>query len=478
VSTSAEILPEHREYERFSTAVANAYVSPIIGQYLQKLTECFPRTDISVMLSNGGITPAAAAAKRGVDTILSGPAAGVLGAQKIAREAGFHKIITLDMGGTSTDVSLCRGNLQYTSETVVGGIPIRVPMVDIESIGAGGGSIARVDDAGALRVGPKSAGADPGPACYGIGTDATVTDADLLIGRMDPESFLGGRKSILPDASRQALRKLAEAMRTGPVDAAAGIVSVIEQSMESALRVVSVSRGEDPSEYALVSFGGAAGMHASQLAKSLKIGLVVIPPSPGLLSAWGMLVSDRTAYRTKSVLLVDPGTARLRKETQALEAELRRELQRGRSRRERVRFAASLDMRYKGQAYEIEIPFTSDFVSVFHQTHEKLFGYHDAGRSVQVVNVRLRGEQSGDQLRRRRMKPGTASPVDAFWKSGRFFHEGKHGTLKVYRREELRPGNRMRGPALVCEDNATCFLPPRGKATVDGYSNILLEPAP
>jgi len=478
VSISCEVLPEYREFERFSTTVANAYVSPIVGGYLDSLARRCPGSRISVMLSNGGITAAESAAGKGVETVLSGPAAGVLGALKIARQAGFSKIITLDMGGTSTDVSLCRNGLSLTSESSIGGIPLRVPMVDIRSIGAGGGSIARADEGGALRVGPESAGAKPGPACYGESSLPTVTDADLLAGRIVPESFLGGRMKLDVGRARRAMRTLGARLGMKEERAAEGVISVVEESMASALRVVSVSRGEDPREYSLLCFGGAGGMHAFQLARSLGMRRVVIPPLPGLLSAWGMLVSDWTAHKAKSILRNSAGPRELEREFDKLERGIRKELGRVRGSGGEVKFSRSLEVRYRGQAYEIQIPFSPDYLEVFHRTHHRLYGYSDAKRQVEVVLIRLRGSVAGAEVGLKKLPRGGRSPAAAFWKKQRFFFENGWSSLDVYVRERLRAGNRLRGPALVCEDTSTCFLPPGARAEVDGTGNIIMEACP
>ncbi len=319
VSVSSEVLPEYREFERWSTTVVNAYVAPLIDRYLGRLEREVgrPRAEgasaslagasaragrLSIMQSNGGSISSSLARAEAVRTVLSGPAAGVVGARAVARAAGFPRLISFDMGGTSTDVSLVDDRIAMSTDSRIGDFPVRLPMIDIHTVGAGGGSIAFVDTGGALRVGPRSAGSVPGPVCYGTGTDLTVTDANLLLGRLDPAFFLGGRMTI--DAARAAAvaGDLARALKLTVGELAEGIVRVANANMERAIRVVSVERGHDPRRFALVAFGGAGGMHACEIAKTLDIATVVVPRYAGVLSALGMLVADVTRDYSASVL--------------------------------------------------------------------------------------------------------------------------------------------------------------------------------
>src|SRR5215472_7342626 len=307
LSISHEILPEFREYERTSTVVINAYLQPVVETYLERLERsCGKKVagKVFVMQSSGGITPLSTASREPVRTVLSGPAGGVVGAVTAARASGFHNVIAFDMGGTSTDVSLVEGKIKLATDAQIAGLPISVPMLDIHTVGAGGGSLARFDRAGVLRVGPESAGADPGPICYGRGTQPTVTDANLLIGRLQPTRFLGGEFNLDLDRTRAVtkewLKKHASSLALGKF--AAGVVRVVNAAMEKAIRVVSIERGRDPRHFALVAFGGAGGLHACALAEALRIPHVIVPAFPGALSALGILASDIVKDYSRTVL--------------------------------------------------------------------------------------------------------------------------------------------------------------------------------
>ncbi|HYP14289.1 MAG TPA: hydantoinase/oxoprolinase family protein, partial [Bryobacteraceae bacterium] len=302
VSASHRVLPEYREVERWSTTAANAYVTPIMERYLLRLENTLDRGRLSVMQSNGGFISAARARDAAVQTILSGPAAGAVGALAVARAAGHSHIISFDMGGTSTDVSLIYEELGRTVESVIADIPIRLPMIDIHTVGAGGGSIAYLDAGGALRVGPRSAGADPGPVCYGTGTELTVTDANLLLGRLYPADFLGGRMKLDEHRTRSVAEQTAAQMGMSVTALAEGIVRVANSNMEAAIRVVSVQRGYDPRQFALLAFGGAGGLHACDLAAALEMHTVIIPEHSGVLSALGMLVADVIKDYSQTIL--------------------------------------------------------------------------------------------------------------------------------------------------------------------------------
>ena len=305
LTASHRLLREYREYERVATSVVNAYVGPLMTAHLARLDAAAP-AGVRVMQSNGGLVGGASAAAEPVRTVLSGPAGGVAGAADRARRAGFARIVTLDMGGTSTDVSLVDGEPAYRSETVVGGLPVRVAAVDIHTVGAGGGSLARVDAGGALRVGPESAGAEPGPACYGRGTRPTVTDANLVLGRLVESEFLGGDMRLDVGRARAALEPLARRLG-GTVEAAAGgVIAVVTAAMERALRVITVERGHDPRTFTLVAFGGAGALHAADLAHALGIRRVYVPRHPGLLSAWGVLAAEPMRDFTGTLRRVAP----------------------------------------------------------------------------------------------------------------------------------------------------------------------------
>ena len=381
LSLSHEVLPEYREYERAATTLVNAYVSPLMGRYLEKLSDKLGGARLRVLQSNGGSISAAAAGRGAVHTVLSGPAGGVLGAAAVARAAGFERIISFDMGGTSTDVSLCDGGLTYTTETTLGDFPIRVPMLDIHSVGAGGGSIAWLDSAGALRVGPRSAGAQPGPVCYGEGEEVTVTDANLVLGRIDPLRFLGGRMRLDVERCRQFLERFAGRLGVSTEEAARAIVNVANSNMERAIRKVSVERGHDPREFALLSFGGAGAQHACELAERLEIPTVIVPRHAGVLSALGMLVADCVRDYSQSVL-----AKRAASVFAALEARAAEEF--AAQGYVEVLFQRFVDLRYRGQSYEITAPWEQR--EKFHELHRRLYGYDHQGREVEQVTARVK----------------------------------------------------------------------------------------
>jgi len=381
VSLSSEILPEYREYERAATTVVNAYVSPLMARYIESLEASLPRTKLRVFQSNGGSISVAEASAQAARTVLSGPAGGLIGAAAIARTLGIERFISFDMGGTSTDVSLHDEAPLFTTEGSAAGLPVSVPMLDIESIGAGGGSVAYFDEGSALRVGPRSAGAVPGPACYGSGEELTVTDANLLLGRIDAGSFPAG--AIQLDADR-ALEYAGESARRAGVsvpDLANAIIRAANAKMERAIRSVSVERGHDPRDYAMICFGGAGALHACELAAALEIPKVVVPAHAGVLSALGMLVADCVRDYSAAVFNEAPETAFAR-----LEAAARQDMRAQGF--EAATLLRSLDLRYEGQSYEINVP--ASRAADFDDIHAKRFGYSHAGRPVQTVTARLR----------------------------------------------------------------------------------------
>jgi N-methylhydantoinase A/oxoprolinase/acetone carboxylase beta subunit len=475
VCTSHGVLPEYREYERWSTTVVNAYVTPLIDRYLGRLESTLGRgVRLSIMQSNGGSISAPAARAQAVRTVLSGPAAGVVGARAVASAAGFTRIISFDMGGTSTDVSLVDGRLGTTTDSRIGDFPVRLPVIDIHTVGAGGGSIAYVDSGGALRVGPRSAGAVPGPACYGEGTQLTVTDANLLLGRLDPAFFLAGRMRLDVERSRQAAEPLAAELRLTVDAVAEGVVRVANANMERAIRVVSVERGHDPRDFSLVAFGGAGGMHACEIARRLDIGRVVVPRHAGVLSALGMLVADVVRDYLASVLergeTLSPRDLerRFRPLVTLAERELGRE---GFGPRRRA-IERLIDVRYVGQSYEITLPFTAAYRRAFDRLHGRIYGYANPARAVEVVNVRVKaaGLTAKPDLPYRR--PGRRTrPAPAGWTRGRF--DGRAVRVAQFRWADLRPGAMGVGPAVVTGGEATAVLPPGFTFSIDGFGNVV-----
>ena len=492
-SASFEVLPEYREYERTSTTVLNAYLAPVVERYLSRLADGLKQRGtarLRVMQSIGGSAGAKAAGSLAVRTVLSGPAGGVAGAFRLAREAsgrGFDRIITLDMGGTSADVCLCDGAIPFTAESTIDGLPLRIPTVDVHTVGAGGGSIARIDAGGALRVGPESAGADPGPACYGRGGQPTVTDAHLVLGRLLPDRFLGGRMSLSVAAARSALRPIARQYGGDVQRAAAAIVRVANASMERALRVSSVERGHDPRRFTLVAFGGAGPLHACELAAALGIPRVLVPPFPGVLSAFGMAAAPPSRDEVQALLTPvppeDPGggfARRLERAFRRLEARARRALAaEGHERRVRVR--RSLDLRYAGQSYELTVPIASSpqgcdprrMLAAFHRAHRRRYSHAAPARAVELVAVRVRAEAPGAPVRLTRLAQGDGEPRPARLERREVWF-GRPRATWAYDRAALRAGDRLRGPALVLQLDATTALPPGWQGTVDSVGNLVL----
>ena len=480
VSASHQVLSEFREYERFSTTAVNAALIPIMGRYLEGLETSLHSSNIRIMQSNGGSISSRLARLFPVRTIFSGPAGGVVGAREVARMAGFDKIITFDMGGTSTDVSLVDGDIRVVNETSVAQIPIKMPVIDIHSVGAGGGSIAYIDPGGALRVGPMSAGADPGPICYSRGRDITVTDAHLFLGRIVPAYFLGGRMRLYKERVAPHISRLAKAMRTTPERAALGIIEVADAAMEKAIRVISVERGHDPRDFTLVCFGGAGGLHACHLAERLSIPQILIPREPGTLSALGMLLSDVIRDYSATVLMdlsrIDgQGIKKLLSPLidMALEDMTKEGLPRG-----RLAFYPSADLRYKGQSYELNLPLSLEDMGIkaedFHKLHERSYGYYHPGRECELVNLRLRvvGKVDKPQLERARVR---RSPKPVPISRHRVYLKDRWAALPIFSRDQLAPGSRFSGPALVVEYSATHFIPPGFKVDVDPRGNLLIR---
>ncbi|MGK7311803.1 MAG: hydantoinase/oxoprolinase family protein, partial [Candidatus Longimicrobiales bacterium M2_2A_002] len=389
LSVSSRLLPEYREYERTATTVVNAYVAPRMNDYLGRLVDDSGAERVRIMGSGGGAVPIDRARREAVHTVLSGPAGGVIGAMRLAGEAGFDDIITFDMGGTSTDVSLCPGAPLHTREFTIAGVPLAIPVIDIHTVGAGGGSIAEVDAGGALRVGPRSAGADPGPICYGRGgRRVTVTDAHVWLGRLPADAFLGGDTALDRTAIEGPLSGLADALGTTPDAAAEGILAVADTAMEGALRVISVERGHDPGGFALVPFGGAAGLHAVELASRLGVKRLLVPPDPGVLSAYGMLVSPVRKDVSRTVLLGPDDSSRIAAVYDELEGEARRAMESEGVAPGEVGADRLADVRYRGQSFELRVP-ADDWVDAFHAAHEARYGFARRGAPVELVTARV-----------------------------------------------------------------------------------------
>jgi N-methylhydantoinase A len=492
VSVSSEILPEFREFERASTTAVNAYVSPVLDRYLDNLQRSLKQPGASVALrvmqSNGGNMSLVEARSNGVRCILSGPAGGVVGAQFLAgvleeQAGGPVRLITFDMGGTSTDVSLVAGQPQVTTESLVSGCPIRIPMLDIHTIGAGGGSIACLDAGGALRVGPESAGADPGPACYGRGELPTVTDANLVLGRLAPDLFLGGTMRLDADRARRAIETLGNKAGLDVLQAALGVVQISNAHMERALRVISVERGHDPRQFTLLSFGGAGGLHAAELARRLGVGRVLIPPLASTLSAFGMLAADIIRDYTKTVMLpLDTPLERIVAGLETLVGQAAEDLRtyaddRVGKAQDRVEFERMLDMRYVGQSYELSVPFSEHYLADFHRIHQATYGYAHPGAELELVNLRLRAVLRV-QPPRLAAQPLSGSDPSGALIDNRLCLVGEAPGLRpvpIYRAEALHPGNQLSGPALIGRRDTTILLGETDSGQVDGYGNLWIK---
>jgi N-methylhydantoinase A/oxoprolinase/acetone carboxylase beta subunit len=482
---SSRLLPEHREFERTATTAVNAYLMPVMDRYLGELDRRIGGADLRIMQSNEGYISPARARVEPIRTALSGPAGGVVGARVLAAAAGFPNVISFDMGGTSTDVSLIEGGIRRTHESRVGDFPVRLPIIDIHSVGAGGGSIAYTDRGGSLRVGPQSAGADPGPACYGRGDLPAVTDANLCLGRLDPGFFLGGRMRIHPERSLAAVSQLGRAIGKSATETALGIVAIANANMEKAIRVISVERGIDPRAFALLSFGGAGGMHAVEMAAHLGLATVLVPRNAGVLSAFGLLMSDPVKDYTKSLMKTDAQVtlARLEGEYRALEEKSRRDMLEDGFALKDVVLERSLDCRYLGQSYEIDVPYRKArtlheaFLESFHRRHKRLYSYRHDHRPVEIVNVRIKAVAVTPKLPLVREPRAASFDPKALVKrqkiqTGRTVREGA-----VYDRSRLGPGNVVRGPALVIDPESTTFLPPGYEARVDPFLNLVIRKA-
>jgi N-methylhydantoinase A len=535
LSISHQILPEFREYERTSTVVINAYLQPVMQRYLENLqssavdfssttrvgagdsparfrveqrfsaTKRNPKVEerrfsaaksldkigasaprIFVMQSSGGITSLSSAAREPVRTVLSGPAGGVVGAAASACRSGIHRIIAFDMGGTSTDVSLVDGSPATATDAQIAGLPISVPMLDIHTVGAGGGSLARFDAGGILRVGPESASADPGPICYGRGTQPTVTDANLLLGRLQAKQFLGGDFTLDLDRTRRVTREWLK-QQGSPLTLetfAAGVIRIVNFTMEKALRVVSIERGRDPRDFTLVAFGGAGGLHACALAEALSIPQVIVPALPGALSALGILVSDVVKDYSRTVLLTVAAKlphALIAQEFEALEQKAAKDFHQD-AWQGRVLYQRTADLRYRGQGYELNLPFTRNLLTDFQKEHHLRYGYAHPTREVELATLRLRATIKSPKLEAKRdrvgtgtlARPGRATPGSPSMAKVPVFIDGKKLSTAIYSRDTLNPGKAHSGPAIVTEYSATTVVAPGWRFHADRNGNLLI----
>lgn len=492
VTLSSEILPEFREYERMSTVCINGYVMPKVNKYVadldRKLKDIHLKSDLYIMQSNGGVITAATARESSARTVLSGPAGGALAGGFICEQTGRGNIITVDMGGTSLDICLIADNKpRYTTESQIGGYPIKLPMIDIHTIGAGGGSIAWIDGGGALRVGPESAGATPGPACYCKGgTEPTVTDANVVLGRLNPEYLLSGEFDLDQTKAYSVIKeKIADPLGLSVVDAAAGIIKVVNANMVRGIRVVSVEKGYDPREFALVPFGGAGPVHGVEMAEELGMKEVIVPKNPGVTSAIGMLSADvrhdyvRTFIMDSQKIVMEE----LQKMIDDLEAAATADLHEEGFGEKDMEFKRVLDMRYLGQAYEIPVDIcegglTAEDVTVaresFHKLHFKSYGYCRREQVVEIVNIRLTALGKLPRMSFEKDKGGVAYRPEPSATREVYMRNG-YVPSNIYVREQLKEGAEITGPAIVEQLDSTTVIFPGQRATVDVFGNIIIQ---
>ena len=489
VTRSSTVLPRFREYERMSTTVISAYLRPKVDTYVKHLDTAFGEAGfdghLSIMQANGGTVPAAQVRRHAARMVLSGPAAGVGGAIAAGRSAGMHDLLTFDMGGTSTDVCLVsEGAASITTEYKIGGLPLGIPMYDIVTVGAGGGSIASVDGGGAMHVGPASAGADPGPACYDRGGRAfTVTDANVVLGLIRPDTFLGGRMTLSTDAARTAAEPIAARLGMTVQEVAAGVVRLANATMAQAMRLVSIERGHDPREYAIVAFGGAGPLHALALAEELSIERVLVPYAPGLLSAHGLALADtRQDYvRTKIVPLDGDPASTIQTTFEFMRRDAESEFARYGIPTDRITIAHALDVRFAGQAYELTIdadPILAEgapverIVAAFTAAHEQRYGHVPSGGRAEIVNFRLLA-YTANTLRHLAHERPDESELGGDGESDLWL-DGAHVSCPFIPRGTLSPGTRVRGPCVVEEPTSTVFVRPGWRGDVDAHRNLLL----
>jgi N-methylhydantoinase A len=504
VTTSSEITPEYREYERISTAVVNCSLIPIVDTYMENLLNALKGLGVSapfyVMQSNGGLARPEDVIRKPATIVESGPASGVVASAFYGKLLGLENVMSFDMGGTTAKAGAVRGGVPETvSEYEVGGkvhsgrvikesgYPVRFPFIDLAECSAGGGTIAWVDEGKALRVGPLSAGAYPGPACYGMGnTEPTITDANLVLGRLNQRHLLGGRMKIYADSAREALRaKICQPLGLSLVEASSSVVEIANSIMAKILRMVSVERGYDPRAFTLIAFGGAGPMHACALAEDLEIPLVLVPINPGLFSAMGLLVSD-VAYSYLRAVMKEADRASpsdLEEAFSALENEGRRTLEEDGFTVDAVVFLRELDARYVGQSYELAIPAPRPFteealqqtVNLFHEKHRSVYGYSAREEPVELVNVRLRavGRMAKPTLKTHRKREPAPLKESVVERREVFFEAfDSYVESPVYARERLEPGNRVEGPAIIEQYDSTTILYPDWSGQVDEFKNL------
>ncbi len=490
VSLSHKIAREWREYERTSTTVLNAYIAPIVQKYLELLEERMKEKGfnetIHIMQSGGGVITSPIAKDIPIQTLLSGPVGGAVGNKSLSEMLEYKNLIGVDMGGTSYDVSMIiDGKPDVSMETNLEGFPVLTPMINIYTIGAGGGSIAWIEGGG-LRVGPLSAGADPGPACYGKGgSEPTITDANVVLGRIDPEGFLGGKMILDKEAAVEAVGKIAEKLNLSIQETAEGICKVADAKMADAIRQLTIRKGIDPREFVLVPFGGAGPMHACLTAEELGIETILVPEMPGIFSAWGMLQCDirQDSVRTLKSIISNISIDDINEKYNEMIEEVSVLLRQQNIGSEHSEFQKIADVRYLGQEYTVRVPFKQGEINgstlkelsdTFHQYHQNIYGHSNPDGEVEIVNIRLVGIGKLDKVQKRKsLQLSTARPKAR--KSCKAVFYGKEWKTQIYLRDDLEPGQKFAGPAIVEELTSTIVIPPGYEVTVDGFNNLLIK---
>jgi len=473
ISRSSSVLPEYKEYERGITTWLNASVGPLVQGYLLRLQAGVTPATLSVMQSSGLTISAKQAGEQAVHLLLSGPAGGLAGAQFVGEAAGKQQLLSFDMGGTSTDVALIDGEISLTNQAVIAGYPVAIPMVDMHTIGAGGGSLASVDAGGLLQVGPESAGANPGPGCYGQGgTQATVTDANLVLGRLQADAFLGGEMTLDVEAAKQAVEKVARAMQISVEAAAEGIIKIANEHMARALRVISLQRGIDPREFTLASFGGAGGLHVCDLAEALSLRKAIVPVHGGVLSALGMLVAPRGREYSHSVncILSSMDADEINQRIELMAQQGKQALAEEAVSASELRISASLDLCYQGQSSSLNIEWKTidEAMENFHMAHQKRYGHRlDLPIELVTIRVRLRGESASLKLNENTHQDFSAPKQVSL--------HGIEQLVPVYKREQLVVGETLQGPALITEKVSTTWLTEGWQAYLHQSGSLLLE---
>lgn len=495
VTISSELVPEFREFSRMSTTVLNSYLGPIMENYVQNFRDSVKRIGVQVepyvTQSNGSIISIQDTIEFPIKTAVSGPSAGVIGAAHIGRQCGIDKIITFDMGGTSADISLIENaQPQVSNERLVEGYPARIPMVNIITIGAGGGSIAAIDEGGGMKVGPKSAGATPGPACYGRGgVLPTVTDANIVLGKLNQEKILGGRMDVYLDKAKAAIQtEICDKTSLDLAQAANGIISVVNANMMRAIRVVSVEKGYDVREFTLMAFGGAGPLHACEVSQELGIHRVILPPSPGTLCSLGLLMADtRFDFSCSNIMPAVPAAIPAVKTImQGLENDGRKMLIKEGIPEHEHTFEWAIDMRYDRQNYEITVPLCgcdlneeilAKAIEDFHAAHKKAYGYRNDGAPVKLVSYRVAaiGLVEKPELKQRPVEQPVPAPTPFITRKVLFQGQLDYLDCGIYDRTTFLPGTQLSGPAIVEQMDCTTVIPPHWHVTVDGYSNMIAE---